>query len=208
MTRRTWSSWLLTLVGLVTLAGTGLAQGLAPDAGVVPKAVQDLNAARQESDARENAAARQVIPLQVQLVISKMQGEKKISSLPYVLSVNTGTNANATSSIRMGTQVPIMTSAPDGKSGQTHMYRDVGTNIDCGAIARADGSFVLNLTVSDSSVALDDKTVNVATLPILRNFQTTNRLVLRDGQSTEFTAATDPASGQVIRVSATLKVLK
>jgi hypothetical protein len=39
-------------------------------------------------------------------------------------------------------------------------------------------------------------------------FRTTNALVLRDGQSTEFTAATDKSSGEGIKAAVTLTVVK
>jgi hypothetical protein len=39
-------------------------------------------------------------------------------------------------------------------------------------------------------------------------FRTTNALVLRDGQSTEFTTAVDKVSGEMIKASVTLAVVK
>ena len=65
------------------------------------------------------------------------------------------------------------------------------------------------VTVSESSVYADDKqTPNITGLPVLRSFQTTNRLILRDGQTNQFSAATDRVSGEVVRIDITLKVLK
>ena len=82
--------------------------------------------------------------LRVQVVLSKYQGDKKISSLPYTLSVNSERGSRA--SLRMGAQVPIVAStqnlSSDGKSVtplQTVNYRDVGTNIDCQAYPRRSG---------------------------------------------------------------------
>ena len=43
------------------------------------------------------------VPLKVQIVISRYEGDKKLSSLPYMLSVNAGRSA----SLRMGTKVPV-----------------------------------------------------------------------------------------------------
>jgi hypothetical protein len=42
----------------------------------------------------------------------------------------------------------------------------------------------------------------------VRTFRTTNQLVLRDGQSSEFTAATDKVTGEVIKATVTLTVIK
>ena len=61
-------------------------------------------------------AARQ-IPLKVQLTLSRFMGEKKISSIPYVLGVLT--NAQKTN-LRMGVQVPVTTTVFGG--GQRRDY--------------------------------------------------------------------------------------
>ena len=48
----------------------------------------------------------------------------------------------------------------------------------------------------------------VGNIPVFRSYQSTNTLVLKDGQSREFTAATDRVSGEVIRIAVTLRVVK
>ena len=45
-----------------------------------------------------------VTPLKVSVVVARFQGEKKLSSLPYTLSVNAGSRAT----LRMGAKVPVM----------------------------------------------------------------------------------------------------
>ena len=45
-------------------------------------------------------------------------------------------------------------------------------------------------------------------MPVFRSYQSTNTLVLKDGQSREFTAAADRVSGEVIRIGVTLRVVK
>jgi hypothetical protein len=67
--------------------------------------------------------------------------------------------------------------------------------------------------VSDTSVDLPSPTGQGAMqtlneVPIIRNFTSTNELTLRDGQSAQFTAATDRISGEVTRVDVTLNVVK
>jgi hypothetical protein len=44
--------------------------------------------------------------------------------------------------------------------------------------------------------------------PVIRNFNASNNLVLRDGQTRQFTAAADRVTGEVIKVDVTLKVAK
>src|SRR4051812_34876052 len=88
---------------------------------------------------RSNAIA--MVPLKVQLVISRYQGEKRISSVPYMLSVNATDATNRfdePSRLRMGVQITIPASpvaTQDGKPStavqpNAVQYRDVGTNID------------------------------------------------------------------------------
>lgn len=165
-------------------------------------------------DTRTDLKNRQVA-LRVQVVLSRYQGEKKISSMPYTLSVVT--NAGKTS-MRMGVDVPIptavFTSGGEGKQSQpiaSYNYRSVGTNIDCSAALPEDGVYRLELAVQDSSVLILDKemgTMGKVNAPSVRNFQSSFSLLLRDGQTVQHTAATDPVSGEVLRVDVTLNVLK
>ena len=47
-----------------------------------------------------------------------------------------------------------------------------------------------------------------AVFPILRSFRSSNQLVLADGQSAQFSVATDRITGEIIRAELTLRVLK
>jgi len=89
-------------------------------------------------------------------------------------------------------------------------YQDIGTNIDCNAKVVNEG-FELRISVSDTSVYAniqDNATPTVGNMPVFRSYQSTNTLVLKDGQSREFTAATDRVSGEVIRIGVTMRVVK
>jgi hypothetical protein len=44
--------------------------------------------------------------------------------------------------------------------------------------------------------------------PVTRTFQSANTLVLRDGQTRQFTTATDRVSGEMARVDVTVRVVK
>lgn len=167
--------------------------------------------------AAKEAEQPAMIPLDIQIVISRFQGEKKVSSLPYALAVNA--NDREVSRLRMGANVPVPSMVapkgnPTGLTGPMPgpvSYRDIGTNIDCTARTIADGRFHVFITVEDSSVYtnIQDKTTpTVGDMPVFRSFRSTNTLVLRDGQSRQFTAATDRVSGEVVRIEVTLKVAK
>jgi type II secretory pathway component GspD/PulD (secretin) len=154
------------------------------------------------------------VSLKVSLVFSRYQGDKKLSSVPHTLWVTTGERT----SLRLGTQVPVPTTVL-GKEGagaiQSYNYRDVGTNIDCGANLAPDGAYRLLITLTDSSVYFPDQadaatrsTLASTGAPAFRNFNSTFTVVLKDGQTAQSTSVTDPVSGQVIKVDATLNVQK
>jgi hypothetical protein len=92
--------------------------------------------------------------------------------------------------------------------------KDVGTNIDCTASNLDPGRFALTVTIEDSSIYEDSQRTDVANgsrvsgVSATHTFRTTNALVLRDGQSTEFTTAVDKVSGEMIKASVTLAVVK
>lgn len=148
------------------------------------------------------------VPLRIQVVLSRYQGEKKISSVPYTLSVTTGAG---TTSLRMGVQVPV----PQGMIGggtpvASYTLHDVGTNIDCNASVGADAGFYrISLVVTDSAVfGPTAQPTDPSARPSFRNFTSNSTILLRDGQTAQYTSATDPVSGEVLKIEATLTVLK
>ena len=73
-----------------------------------------------------------VTPLRVQLVFAEYDGEKKVSILPYIFTVNADERrARPGSLIRNGARVPVAT----GKDQST--YVDIGTNMACSITFRA-----------------------------------------------------------------------
>jgi hypothetical protein len=161
-----------------------------------------------------NVRGRPVVPLEVQVTISRYQGEKRVSALPYVLAVN----ANSTDAqLTMNVDVPVATTTftpvqPDDKTQPlvSFNYRGVGTNIVCGATTADDGRFEINLGVDESSVVPTTE-AGIGTragMTAFRNFKSRNRLLLRDGQTRQYTAATDRISGETVRIEVSLKVVK
>ena len=162
------------------------------------------------------------VPLELQVVIGRYQGDKRVSSLPYVLSLKANVptaGLPVNSSLRLGSRVPIrtqvVTPATDGKPATTTnsvTYENVGMNIDARATALDDGRFEITLTINESSVitdAQDLKATPAADIyPVFRSYQSTNTVFMKDGQTTQFTAATDRVSGEVVRVEVKLTVVK
>ena len=168
-------------------------------------------------------APQAVTPLKIQVVISRYQGDKKISSLPYSLTVTGGGGAAepmagpafvGRANLRMGAKVPVVVTtfgAAESKAVQSWNYQDVGTNIDCHVWAVDDGRFRVEITIDDSSVYPDENKEApgaVKGVPSLRSFRASDAMLLKDGGTAQFTAATDKVSGETVRVDVTLTVVK
>jgi len=176
----------------------------------------------QEPSSPTNPKKVQNVPLELQVVIARYQGEKRISSLPYVLSMKSTNISRGGASLRLGSRVPVRrevsTPAADGKPAATTNavnYENVGTNIDAGASALEDGRYEVTLTISESSVITDTKQASdlrgasgMGEYPVFRSYQSTNTLFVKDGQTAQFTAASDRVSGEVVRVEVKLTVVK
>jgi Bacterial type II and III secretion system protein len=151
-----------------------------------------------------------LVPLKVTLVFARYQGEKKLSSVPYTLFVTA--NLSERTSLRVGNQVPVATTvfgAAGAAPQSSYNYRDVGTNIDCAAQTGPDGFYRITLTVADSSVAYAEGDPASRTAPpTFRSFNSTFNILLRDGQTVQYTSAADAISGQVVKLDATVNVQK
>jgi len=148
--------------------------------------------------------------LKVQVVIARYQGEKKLSSMPYTLTLNGNSHAN----LRMGTKIPISMTAfanmpKDAPQGGPVQYQDVGTNIDCSATQIEDGRYLLAISVDDSSVYPDGQVPGGAQgNPSFRSFRANNSMALRNGETGQFTTASDKVTGETVKVDVTLTVMK
>src|SRR5262249_2100993 len=141
----------------------------------------------------------------VQLVISRRQGDKVISRHPYTLTVDAD---GPRSNLRLGAQVPVSSTTGDGKT-TSYNYKDVGTIIDCSAKILDGGRYRLDIALTDNQVLADDANSATKGLPQFGSFSLGNEIaVLRDGQTTQLTSATEKATGTVITVDVTLNVIK
>jgi hypothetical protein len=163
-------------------------------------------------------------PIQVHFVIAKYQGDKKVSSAPYSVSLDASAwHPGDYTSLRVGAAVPVpIAPMPAGAPIQGPVsYRDVGTKIDCRASTNKEGLFKIDIKIEDSSIYLGqtakdasgpDKHVEhqlaPGTAPAFRSFGVNTSVHLRNGQTTQLTTAADPISGEVMRVDVTLNVVK
>jgi Flp pilus assembly secretin CpaC len=190
---------LAAALALAALAGPARAQ-----ATPKPAAAKQPEAPKADKPAERRPGAT----LRVQLVISRFDGEKKVASLPYTLTVMAGGHS---ARMRLGVDTPIpitqIASADGGKPTASYQYRNVGTNLDCSARDLGDGRYQLQVSVENSStVGGTDQTREG--MPLFRRFDTSLDPVLRDGQSMQVIASTDPVSGEVMKIDVTLSVVK
>jgi hypothetical protein len=188
---------------------------LLPIGVVAPIRAQDKPAAAQETRKTETT-------LKVTVVVTEVDGAKKISSLPYTFYVNVDdTGRHATSSVRMGLRVPVTTggsTAVGGNALAQFQYMDIGTNLDCNAYSTADARYKLALSVDRTSLSAPDEKksaamapegVTISTVnPIIQHFSSSYDLMIRDGQTVEATSTSDPISGHVLQISVTANAVK
>ncbi len=150
-------------------------------------------------------------PLKITVVIARYQGEKKTASLPFTLWVNA--NDVHGTSLRMNQEVPVPQNTVSGGTNQpvqSYSYRSIGTNIDTSAEPLDDSRFVVNLAIQDSQVFSDASKPagGMAGLPSFQSFSSSMHVILKDGQTSQYTTATDKITSEVVKVDVTLNVIK
>jgi hypothetical protein len=151
-------------------------------------------------------------PVKVDVVLSRYQGEKRVSSMPFVLYVNPNASRELTS-VRVGMDVPVGQSTSRSDQGVTTSRpesRWVGTNIDCSVQPQVEGRYRVWIQIQDSSVyANDDKGVIGQSMPIaFRSYSVSNYLMLRENQPLQFSVGSDRTNGETIRAEVTLSPTK
>jgi hypothetical protein len=170
-------------------------------------------------------AAPKLIPTKVDVVLTRFQGDKKVSSMPFTIYVNSTVTSDINRvryvTLRMGVDVPVgtVTKTTTLNSNNTSnatttepQYRYVGTSIDCRAVQGEDGRFTVELNLQDSSIVTTDaegRSIVRASDPLaFRTFTMQNALLLKDGQAQQFTMGTDKISGETLKVDVTITVVK
>jgi hypothetical protein len=174
--------------------------------------------------------------LEVQVVITRLDRGKVVSTMPYTLTV---TSNAGEAQLNMGTEVPVPTSTmtpvpppaapsagntppgtppgiapPQSRPMTSVSYRPVGTVITCRATTRKgdEARYQLTLSVDDSTIFTSGQAVPPMpvgdALPVFRSFRSRNTLMMTDGQTRQYTAASDRVSGEVVRLEVTLRVVK
>lgn len=191
-----------------------MARMAAQQAEAVARAQQKVaeEARRADEERMRRFEAEEMIPVDVEVTVSRYQGDKKVSSLPYFLAVN----ANGEASLRMGARVPVPNAVwPQGNvppvAPVAYNYQDIGTDIDATVRPRGEGRFMVRVKVEERSVVQPPASPAAGTVsgaPVIRSFAAQNELILRDGQTRQFTAAADRVTGEIVKVDVTLKLAK
>ncbi len=158
------------------------------------------------------AAPRTIVPLKLNVVVSRYQNDKKVSSLPYSISAIVTGNLRERVSLRTGAQVPYATTtASEGKPVPGYSYRDVGISIDAIVTLYEAGTYRLDLTVDDTSISTANQVQgapSIGGVPVFKSFRAQNSVLLKDGQTAQLMTAADPISGETMRIDVTLAVVK
>ncbi len=171
-------------------------------------------------------AGQAVVPVTLKLtvVISRFTGEKKTGNLPFSLMVipGQGERDGERTELQAGARVPVpqttFSASVSGGAATTpqtsYSYQQFGTNISAAGRLLDAGSnaYSVWLNVTDSQLLSDTpeqaQYAQGVRLPRYQSFTSSNRLILRDGQTVQYTAATDKTSGEVIKLDVTLNVIK
>ena len=169
---------------------------------------QDAEKPSENAKLAATSTPKNAIAVKLHVTVSKYQSEKKVSSVPFTVSL---TDNNIWNRIRAGARVPIpmATMTPNATGPTPYNYEQVGLSIDSRAISLPSGAFQVEMNASDTSVVAGEQaTAGAAGAPVFRTISVASTTVLKDGQTTQLSTATDPISGLVMRVDVTLNVSK
>ena len=167
------------------------------------------DAGDQKQDPRA-AALESAVPLKLDIVFTRYQGEAKIGRLPFTMLLSSD---GSFAELKMGLMVPLQYEKEDMHGNV--VFKDVVTKVSCNARALSGGRFALEGRFDQDSVyspegadAESQAHANAAFRPpVVRRFGSRTTLVLRDGQTAQH-SATDPLTGEVLEVDVTLHVVK
>lgn len=143
--------------------------------------------------------------VKLQVVLSRYEGDKRISSYPYTLSLVPGQSG----SLRTGAEVPVPSTAlGPGGMNPSYTMQQVGSQIDATVNPTTDGKYKLALSVTDRWVVAGTQAAQggVPNVPSFRNVVSASQAVLGNGETMQFTASSDKASNETFKIDVTLTV--
>jgi type II secretory pathway component GspD/PulD (secretin) len=152
------------------------------------------------------AQPRPLIPVKIDVLLTRVKGTEKVASMPYSVWAVDGTRAM----LRLGSSVPVPQAVVGGNPANpitSFSYQEVGVSIDVNVSPQPDGRYRLALVVEDTSLG-EGMEAGTAKLPVIRRYRLDTQVIVRDGQLSEFNVASDKVTGETIRAQVTMTVLK
>jgi hypothetical protein len=192
-----------------------------PEAPAAPEPPRTGEAAKGERPA--GGGRSRPSQLRVQVVLTRFQGERKVSSSPYTFLTAVDVAPGQRAHVKMGVEIPVSVAQLSTQEGAksapftSFQYRNVGTNIDCGGQFLGDGLYQLRLVIENSSVYQDPTARGAGSAgenpvvpdrPLFRSFSVDMNPILRDGETVQTVASTDPVTGEVVKIDVTVSVVK
>jgi hypothetical protein len=148
------------------------------------------------------------VPLKVQLVVSRYAADKKISSLPYTLWVTANDRNSKTTSVRMGVQVPIVTTIVNDKTGQSFSVIPVSRcrhehRLQCHESGRWHLQSRRQVERLLGELRHEGSRADAEGGSGVPEFTSNFSILLKDGQTAQYASATDPVSGETLKVDVT-----
>ena len=141
--------------------------------------------------------------IKLQVVLSRYDGDKKLSSLPYTLSLVPGQQGN----IRAGAEIAVPTTSLSGdKTTVSYSMQQVGSQIDATVTPTPEGKFNLKLSVTDRSIVTGAQAAQggMPNIPSFRNMSSNSQAIMSSGETMQFTASSDRAANETFRIDVTL----
>jgi hypothetical protein len=187
---------------------------------LLPASTVKAQAAQAQGNRSSVAAAAEGAQLRVRVELSRYRDDRLLTRQPYTFLASEH-DARVRMSVKMPVAVSFAGASSENPSIQpviSYKYEDVGTSIDCRTVALADGRYRLTLLIEGTSVYTTSGSTGVSApdaalltpedRPLFRTFSVQLDPVLRAGEKTEAVAATDPATGEVLRVEVGLELAR
>jgi|SRR5688572_12568795 len=147
------------------------------------------------------------VPLTIQVVLTKGEGDKKVTS-PYSLPSSSG----GVTSLRIGAEVAVPTTGTGGQTPFT--FQQIGTQLDfritpveSGASSAVEGRYKVQITITKREIY--DSVPPIPQIdpsrPIFYNFIFAGTLILGNGETAQI-AGTDMVSDETWRADVTLSL--
>ena len=155
----------------------------------------------QAQDPATSSSQASTTSVKLQVVLSRYEGDKRVSSLPYTLLLVPGKSGTH----RMGAEVPVPTTSGTPSS---YTLQQIGSQIEAMVTALPDGRYNLQLTVTDrwSVPPGPQSTVGGLSIPTFRNMTSASQAIMSNGETIQFTSSADKLNNETFKIDVTLTV--